>query len=47
VFTIVILSPVIIWGSWRDRILAIILMPFPVLTLFAPILSSLFERSRF
>lgn len=40
VFTLVILTPVLIWGSWRDRILAAILTPFPVLVLLAPLFST-------
>jgi hypothetical protein len=33
IFILVILTPVAIWGSWRNRVLALLLAVFPALSL--------------
>ena len=33
IFTLVILTPVVIRGSWTERVLALVLAPFPALLL--------------
>jgi len=39
-FILVILTPVVIRGSWRDRLLALLLAIFPALLLLSIIVSS-------
>ena len=41
IFILVILVPVVVWGSWRDRLLALMLAVFPALFLLSIIIFSL------